>query len=125
MCLWLSCMKYLKKIFFCILKVTEKSDPELDLDPLVRDPDPHQTATDPQHCYFVRSFVRILVENLKGVVRYPGTSLKSNWRQRMWDCLFKAGKESVMSCLMEQLARESKLMTTRCRQALHPLSVMQ
>jgi hypothetical protein len=35
---------------------------------------------------------------------------------------FQAGKESVMSCLMEQLARESKLMTTRCRQtALSPL----
>lgn len=33
-------------------------------------------------------------------------------------CDPKAGKESVMSCLMEQLARESKLMTTRCREVL-------
>ena len=61
MCLWVSYKKEVgKKIFFCILKVTEErsrirswirsrihtsryglGDP---------DPDPHQNATDPQHC---------------------------------------------------------------------------
>jgi hypothetical protein len=37
MCLW---TLYKKKIFFCILKINDESDPELNPDPLVRGTDP-------------------------------------------------------------------------------------
>jgi hypothetical protein len=50
MCLWVS---YKKKTihFFASLKSLKKvSDLELDLDPLVRDTDPHQNFMDPQNC---------------------------------------------------------------------------
>jgi hypothetical protein len=50
-----------KNNLFCIVKVTEVSypelgpDPELDPYPLVTgadpDPDPHQSVTDPHHCF--------------------------------------------------------------------------
>jgi hypothetical protein len=45
MCLRVSYKKKIK------LKVTvrKESDPEVDLDPLVRGTDPHQNVTDPQH----------------------------------------------------------------------------